>query len=109
MELVRSPDGAASPRGAESEPDLPGPRLLGPFEPVLLGWTSREDIIGPHTGLVTTNGIFRAFAMVGGRAVATWKLSSGALTIEPLERITRADRAALDADGADVLRFLSLG
>ena len=27
----------------------PPPRLLGAFDPVLLGWTSREDILGPHT------------------------------------------------------------
>ena len=37
---------------------------------MLLGWTSREDILGPHTHLVTVNGIFRPFAMVEGRAVA---------------------------------------
>jgi hypothetical protein len=108
-ELDERPDGLLelSARSPAAEPELPPPRLLGGFEPVLLGWTSREEIIGRHLGLVTTNGIFRAFALVGGRAVATWGLADRTLRIEPLQRISRADRAALDADGEDVLRFLS--
>ena len=33
-----------------------------------------RQILGPHTQLVTINGIFRPFALVDGRAVATWRL-----------------------------------
>lgn len=90
----------------EPDPELPPPRLLGAFEPALLGWISREAILGRHTHLVTTNGIFRAFAMVQGRAVATWRLAGGRITIEPLGRLGTAVLAALEADGEDVLRFL---
>ncbi len=75
--------------------EIPPPRLLGAFDPVLLGWTSREAILGPHTQLVTTNGLFRPFAMVDGRAVATWKFSNGEVTIEPLGRIPTRVAAAL--------------
>lgn len=39
-------------------PKLPQPRLLGPFDPVLLGWRDRDEIVGDATGLVTTNGLF---------------------------------------------------
>jgi hypothetical protein len=87
--------------------EVPPPRLIGAFDPVLLGWTSRKAILGPHTQLVTTNGIFRPFAMVDGRAVATWKLNRGKVTIEPLGRVTKKARAALDADAADVERFMA--
>ena len=86
--------------------ELPPPRLLGTFEPVLLGWTSREEILGDRTELVTVNGIFRPFAMVDGRAVATWKLSKGRVEIEPLARLSREVRAALEEDAADVERFM---
>ena len=86
--------------------ELPPPRLLGPYDPVLLGWTSREDILGEHTGLVTVNGLFRPFAMVEGRAVATWRLAGGRVDIEPLGPIPKAARAALDADAVDVERFM---
>ena len=45
--------------------------------------------------------------MVKGRAVATWKLNRGRVTIEPLERISKPASAALEADAADVERFMS--
>jgi hypothetical protein len=69
--------------------------------------TSRELILGPHTHLVTLNGIFRPFAMVKGRAVGTWKLNRGKVTIEPLGRIGKQANAALAADAADVERFMA--
>ena len=69
---------------------MPPPRLLGPYDPVLLGWTSREPILGPHTGIVTVNGLFRPFALVGGRAVATWRMAQGEVALEPFGRITAA-------------------
>ena len=86
---------------------VPPPRLLGAFDPVLLGWTSREDILGPHTNLVTRNGIFHPFAMVKGRAVAKWGLAGGKLTMAPLERLPTGAARALEADAAAVTRFLA--
>jgi hypothetical protein len=88
-------------------PETPPPRLLGPFDPVLHGWVSREAILGPHDQLVTTNGLFRPFAMVGGRAVATWRLTKGRVGIEPLGPIPKRAAAALDVDAADVERFMA--
>lgn len=93
---------------APAEP-LPPPRLLGAFDPLLLGWASREEIVGPHKMLVTTNGIFRPFALVGGRAVATWRLAGGKLTIEPLDRVTKKAMTALEVDAAEVERFIASG
>ncbi len=86
----------------------PAPTLLGPFDPVLCGWESRDPIVGQHVGLVTNNGLFRSFALVDGRAVATWGLDSGVVTIRLLEKIKAADLRALRADAADVLRYLGL-
>jgi hypothetical protein len=86
---------------------LPPPRLLGAFDPVLLGWTSREPTLGEHTSLVTRNGIFHPFAMVNGRAVAKWGLAGGTLTLEPLQDIPAKVAAALDRDAAEVTRFLA--
>jgi hypothetical protein len=108
-ELEQRDGGLAALRGRRPPPELPPPCLLGPFDPVLLGWTSREDVLGPHARLVTVNGVFRAFAMVEGRAVATWRLSAGKVSIEPLGRIPTDARAALDEDAADVERFIEGG
>jgi hypothetical protein len=101
--LTDGPGGPDDPPRADPGPP---PRLLGPFDPVLHGWRSREPFLGPHRDIVTTNGLFRPFALVDGRAVAIWGLASGQLTLTPLEPITRASRAALEQDAAAVLTYL---
>jgi winged helix DNA-binding protein len=50
--------------------------------------------------------MFYPFAMVRGRAVARWKLRDDCLELEPFRRIAKADRAALERDAEDVVRFL---
>lgn len=105
-ELVEVGDDLVDLAGRPEPPPLPPPRLLGAFDPLLLGWTSRDEIVGPHKLLVTNNGVFRPFALVNGRAVARWRLAAGKLTIEPLGRIAKRDAAALEADAAAVLGFL---
>jgi hypothetical protein len=86
--------------------ELPPPRLLGTFEPSLLGWESRESIITTHVGLVTNNGIFRTFAMVDGQAVGTWSLTKDKLTLTLFGEVSAKARKALDTDAERVVRFL---
>jgi hypothetical protein len=105
VRLVERPDGLVDLPGREEPDPLPPPRLLGPFEPVLLGWTSRDDVVGEHRSLVTVNGLFKPFAMVGGRAVGTWTSPRGRVQLHPFEDVGE-HAAALDADAADVTRFL---
>lgn len=100
-------DGADGRAGRGRSPKLPPPRLLGAFEPCLLGWNSRADIVGGGPkNLVTVGGIFHPFAMVRGHAVARWKLVDGELELDAFRRIAKADREALERDAADVARFL---
>jgi hypothetical protein len=111
LELARASEGAgtrgtrAQAKRAQAEPARP--RLLGAFDPLLLGWASREPIVGEHKSLITVNGLFRPFALVRGRAVAGWKLVGGEVVLEPFGRLTRADAAALRAEAEDVVRYLS--
>jgi Winged helix DNA-binding domain len=86
---------------------LPPPRLLGAFDPVLLGWTSREPVLGRHEPRVVTGGLFRAFAMAEGRAVAGWKWARDEVTMEPYERLPAKHKAAFEVDAADTARFLA--
>jgi hypothetical protein len=106
-ELEEGDDGLARLAKRPKPEEIPPPRLLGAFDPVLLGWTSREDVLGPHTNLVTRNGIFHPFAMVKGRAVAKWGLAGGKLTVEPLQEFPTTVAKALDADATAVTRFLT--
>lgn len=105
-ELVERDDGLLELAKSPPPAPIPPPRLLGAFDPLLLGWTSREEVVGPHKVLVTMNGIFRPFALVDGRAVATWRLAGGKVTIEHLGKVKRKDAAALEADAERVLEFL---
>ena len=64
-------------------------------------------MVGAHT-LVTTNGIFRPFALVDGRVVALWRLSGGRLTVKALEKLEAATVDALRADATRVLEYLGI-
>ena len=101
-------DGLAAlpPRLQRGPAALPPPRLLGAFDPLLLGWASREPIVGPHRRIVTVNGLFRPFALAGGRAVATWNIAGGQVVLAPFAPLDTQTQAALAADAAAVMRFL---
>ncbi len=107
-ELNEREDGLVELAGRPPAAELPPPRLLGAFDPVLLGWVSRDDLLDADQNIVTINGIFRPFALVRGRAAALWTVDRGKVAIEPFARITKQDAAVLDADAQDVARFLGL-
>jgi len=107
-ELEARPDGLVSLVGSPPAEPMPSPRLLGPYDPVLMGWRSREAILGAHEPKIVRGGLFGPFALVGGRAAAAWSLTDGRAVLEPFGRMARADRAALEADAEDVVRFLAL-
>jgi winged helix DNA-binding protein len=106
-ELEQSADELVRLKNASPVRELPPPRLLGAFDPVLLGWTSREEIVAPHERSIAGGGLFRPFALVRGRAVGTWSLRAGKVALRPFGRLSRRDAEALDADAADVTRFLA--
>jgi hypothetical protein len=109
-ELDQRADGladlAARPGRAARDGGLPPPRLLGAYDPLLLGWASREPVLGEHQPVITVNGLFRPFALVRGHAAALWTFPAGQVALSPLTRISAPDQAALLADAADVSRFL---
>jgi hypothetical protein len=90
------------------EPALPPPRLLGVFDPLLHGWQSREAVLGRHEPEIVRGGMFRSFALAGGRAVGTWGLAGHQVELTLLEPVSAAYRRALEADAEDVRRFLGL-
>ena len=106
-ELITRGDGlldlASRPRVAA----VPPPRLLGAFEPVLLGWCSREPLLGADAPLIVTGGWFRPFALVAGRAAAVWSLSDGEVVIRPLRSLSDREAVALREDAQLVTRFLA--
>ena len=107
-ELRDRPDGLAELAVTPTEKhDLPSPRLLGAYDAVLLGWESREPILGNHQGVVTVNGLFRPFALVSGRAVGVWAYTAGQVTVDRFGPLPSDVEAALTAEAKDVARFLA--
>ena len=107
-ELDERAGGLVDLAGRPPVSELPAPKLLGPFEPLLLGWRSREELLGRHTDDVVSGGIFRPPVLVKGRVEGTWSLRGHELTITMLSRIGAVDAGALEEESEAVLRFLGL-
>ena len=93
-------------RARAGDPAEMPPRLLGSFDPVLLGWMPRAPLLGSLEPKIIRGGLFVPFAIVDGRAVGTWRYEKGKVSMELPGRVTKKARAALDADAADVERFM---
>jgi hypothetical protein len=107
-ELEDAGDGAVRLRGRRpTSTRMPPPRLLGAFDPTLLGWDSRELIVGEHGSRIVSGGVFRPYALVAGRAAATWKWAEGEVLLEPFAEIPARAGRSLEREAADVARFLS--
>ncbi len=105
-QLNEREDGLLEIAGRDIPAELPPPRLLGSFDPVLLGWVSRDWLLDAHKAVITVNGLFRPFALVDARAVAIWSLPAGKVVLDPFDRLTRKTATALRADALDVVRYL---
>lgn len=105
-EIDQGEDGLLRLRKQPPVEGAPPSRLLGAFDPVLLGWASREPVLGEHEARVVTGGIFRPFALADGRTVGGWKWAKNEVTIDPYEGLAPKHAAAFEADAADVSRFL---
>lgn len=106
-ELTRRTDGLVDlPR--EDPPPMPPPRLLGPFEPLLLGWRSRTFVLGKAVDVVTTNGIVRPIALVRGRAVGTWTMPRGQVKVDLWAKQPGTVMAALEREATAVEAYLSV-
>lgn len=98
-ELLDLPD---APR---PDPDTPAPvRFLPAFDNAVLGYDDRRRIIDDAHRLLSVAG--KRFVLVDGRVAATWSVTGGVLTVDPLRRFTRADRAAVAEEGRALARLL---
>jgi hypothetical protein len=105
-ELRERDDGLIDLTRRDPAGELPPPRLLGAFEPVLLGWRDREPLVGAAGARVISGGIFRSFALVDGRVGALWKPGGAGPALEPLRRLPSRALVALERDHAAVTAFL---
>lgn len=94
--------------GRPAATDLPAPRLLGGFDPILHGWASRSEFVDADDGVVTSNGIFRPTALIDGRVAATWTMPGNQVTLKPIRPISKQASSALQADAEELARYLAV-
>jgi Winged helix DNA-binding domain len=88
------------------------PRLLGHFDPLLMGYQDRALILDPaHARSIQAGGGFiQPTVLAGGRVAGTWRLNRGPgrarLVVEPFTALAAATRDALTAEATDVGRYL---
>lgn len=98
--------------GAPLDGPPPRPRLLGHFDPLLMGYRDRDLVLDPaRTRQIQAGGGFvQPTVLAGGRVAGTWRLDRRAkrarLVVEPFGPLTAATRDGLAAEATDVGRFL---
>ena len=108
--LDQRPDGLVDLKDREPPPPRwPAPRLLGAFDPLLLGWRSRELVLDDPQEVITTNGIIKAIVLIEGRAAGSWALRAGHVTLS-LWNYTDPDTLdALASEASAVEKYLRVG
>jgi Winged helix DNA-binding domain len=94
------------PDGPLPDPDTPAaPRFLPEYDNLLIGHHDRTRVIDHAYRYV----IFTGTVLVDGVVQATWNIKrgrdTGTLTIEPLRRLSKADRLAVSEEGERLLKF----
>ena len=106
-----APKAARVPR-APARSDGPVVRLLGRFDDYLLGWRGRDLILDPRFArrIQAGGGWIHPAVVVDGRVAGTWRSrrAGGRLevAVEPFGRLPAGARPGLEAEAADLGRFL---
>jgi hypothetical protein len=94
--------------------DAPPPprvvRLLGQFDAYLLGWRGRDLILDPAYAkrIQAGGGMIQPALVVDGRVAGTWRLDRRRVVVEEFEPLSRRARDGLEAEVADLGRFLGV-
>ncbi|MBB4689070.1 winged helix DNA-binding domain-containing protein [Amycolatopsis jiangsuensis] len=96
------------PGAPRPDPETPAPvRFLPAFDNAILGYHDRTRIIDDeHRGLSVAGA---RVVLVDGRVTATWTVEEGTVSVAPLRRLSRAERAEVTAEGQHLASFLSDG
>ncbi|MGK2954900.1 MAG: winged helix DNA-binding domain-containing protein [Solirubrobacterales bacterium] len=107
-ELSEAGDGLVRLKGGGVTAKAPSARLLGPFDPILHGWASREFVI-PHQrerAVVTTNGIFRPTILIDGQVAGIWRRTGGMVELEPFVKLPDKVMKGLEDEAGRVSDYL---
>ena len=98
--------------GAPLDVPPPQPRLLGHFDPLLMGYRDRDLVLDPAwtRRIQAGGGLVQPTVLAGGRVAGTWRLDRRAarLVVEPFTPLPPDTRDALADEATDVGSFFGL-
>ncbi|WP_329049357.1 winged helix DNA-binding domain-containing protein [Streptomyces violaceus] len=96
------------PDASRPDPDTPAPpRFLPEFDNLLLSHADRTRVVPPeHRGRSWQGNIAYRTLLVDGFLAGLWRLEDHTLVIEPFDRLTRAQRDEVTAEGERMLRVM---
>jgi DNA glycosylase AlkZ-like len=106
-----APAGAPATRPEKKGP-TPVVRLLGRFDDYLLGWRDRDLVLERRHArrIQAGGGWIHPAVVVDGRVAGTWRARRAAgrleVTVQPFGRLPAGTRPGLEAEAADLGRFL---
>jgi len=100
----------ALPGAFDAEPQAPPALLLAAFDPVMLGYRTREPLVaaGDDRFVRPGGGMLRPAVLIDGVAAGTWRLA-GRRTVAIRWFRRPAEPAELRAEQLSVVRFLGCG
>jgi DNA glycosylase AlkZ-like len=103
----------ALPGTLDAAPPAPPALLLAAFDPVMLGYRTREPLVAADDDrhILPGGGMLRPAVLIDGLAAGTWGLSTrgGRRTVAIRWFGRPAESAELDAERLSVARFLGSG
>jgi hypothetical protein len=96
------------PEAPRPDPDTPAPpRLLYDFDNLQFGHADRSRVITQDyiRQDFDPNGPMPCIVLVDGFTAGRWTIEKGTLTIQPFVKLSKADRAGIEKEGAGLLAF----
>jgi hypothetical protein len=88
--------------------DVPAPpRLLGPFDQMILSYADRTRVISDdyRKRVITQNGLVKGTLLVGGQVRGFWSKKAAIVELSPFEKLPKRDLAALESAAVRLLTW----
>ncbi|QKV75694.1 winged helix DNA-binding domain-containing protein [Amycolatopsis sp. Hca4] len=115
LRRYRDPDGRELldlPELTVPDEDVPAPpRLLGPFDQMILSYADRTRIISDadRKRVISQNGLVKGTLLVGGRVCGFWEIKAAkkaaVIELSPFEKLTKRDTAALEKSAGELVQW----
>jgi hypothetical protein len=96
--------------------DVPAPpRLLGPFDQLILSYADRTRVISDdyRKRVITQNGLVKGTLLVGGQVRGFWEITkakkAAVVELSPFEKLAKRDVAALESTAGRLLAWAEPG